>query len=174
MQPSKRGSKSAPQREAEAKAKKQKEYAEQVRKEAKAKQLARQASQPVATKEPEPVEEPAPADDPLLRVPHAQNRFKGEFKSLTKELFQKAQAKVRDEKRAAKMAEEGLKAQKELEKRYQEEIKLRNAELINEQRQRGTRGPTLLEKEEAKKRQQFSAEVHEKMELRKQKKMQRE
>jgi hypothetical protein len=30
------------------------------------------------------------------------------------------------------MAEDGLKAQKELEKRYQEEIKLRNQELINE------------------------------------------
>jgi len=102
---SKRGSKSAPLKEAEAKAKKQKEYAEQVRKEAKAKQLARQASQPVATKESEQVEESVQADDHLLRVPHAQNRFKGEFKSLTKELFQKAQAKVRDDKLTAKMAE---------------------------------------------------------------------
>ena len=71
------------------------------------------------------------------------------------------------------MAEQGAKAQKELEKRYQEEIKLRNQELINEQRQRGSRGPTLLEKEEAKKREIFSSEIHEKMQQRRQKKAQR-
>lgn len=89
----KRGSKSEPQRQAEAKAKKQKEYAEQVRREAKAKQLARQASQPqpVAKQEATPVEA-EPEDDHLQRVPHAKNRFKGEFKSLTKQLFHKAQA----------------------------------------------------------------------------------
>jgi len=46
--------------------------------------------------------------------------------------------------------------------------------LINEQKERGTKGPTLLEKEEAKKRAQFSEEVHEKMEQRRLIKMQRE
>ena len=53
-------------------------------------------------------------------------------------------------------------------------MKQRNQEIIAEQKQRGTRGPTLLEKEEMKKRQQFSEEIHEKMEKRRQAKLQRE
>jgi len=31
-------------------------------------------------------------------VPHASNRFQGQFKNLTKELFQKAKDRVREEK----------------------------------------------------------------------------
>lgn len=81
---------------------------------------------------------------------------------------------MRDEKLAAKMAADAQKVQKEAEKRYQQEVKMRNQEIIAEQKQRGTRGPTLLEKEEMKKRQQFSEEVHEKMEKRRQAKLQRE
>ena len=81
---------------------------------------------------------------------------------------------MRDEKLAAKMAADAQKVQKEAEKRYQQEVKMRNQEIIAEQKQRGTRGPTLLEKEEMKKRQQFSEEVHEKMEKRRQVKLQRE
>lgn len=54
--------------------------------------------------------EAEPEDDHLERVPHAKNRFKGEFKSLTKQLFQKAQAQVRDEKLAAKLAADAQKA----------------------------------------------------------------
>lgn len=74
----------------------------------------------------------------------------------------------------AKLAADAQKAQKDAEKRYQQEVKLRNQEIIAEQKQRGTRGPTLLEKEEMKKRQQFSEEIHDKMEKRREAKLQRE
>ena len=83
-----------------------------------------------------------------LRVPHSSNRYQGQYTSLGKDLFRKAQAQVQAEKYESMIAQEKLKARKEESQQYLEDIKQRNQEIVLKQKERGTTGETLKQREE--------------------------
>ena len=85
-------------------------------------------------------------------MPHSQNRFKGEFNSLTENLFKKAQEKVRQEKLAKKQQDQEEQLKKAQQAQVQEEISRLNREKIARQKERGP-VPSLKRRQEEEKEQ---------------------
>ena len=73
--------------------------------------------------------------------PHSENRFKGQMSSMTAELFRKAQEKLLIEKREEKLKKEQELEKREKDKQYLDEIKRRNIEIIQKQRESGNSLP---------------------------------
>jgi hypothetical protein len=60
-------------------------------------------------------EEPPKLEMPKPKMPHSQNRYEGKFDSMTKDLFKKAQEKLREEQNKTKSSKDDQKLRKQRE-----------------------------------------------------------
>ena len=98
-------------------------------------------------KETEKKEEAKPeSDDTKVNVPHASNRYQGQFNNLTKDLFAAAKNKVREQKMKEKQDHNAVQEKREKDAKLLKDIQTRNKELLAIQKARGTSGPTLKER----------------------------
>lgn len=91
-------------------------------------------------------------------VPHASNRYLGKFDKMTKDLFRKAQDKVKRDKLKEEEQKELDEVKRDKNEKILAQIQDRNRLKLAQQKARGHSGPSLREREQAKKQEQQRGE----------------